>query len=180
MSRVLIFGWTQQVPDFVGAVQPVQGVQPKNQLNRSSHKRGESATSCTARRRPPIIRISQNGWTGWTDWTEPMTTGISRVQARVGRLDVPGLPMASRYSPNVMHHRLRRLWAAIRRHRALLLRAPIRRRRLIRRLRVRLLRAYVATRVKRTVRPHPRCHVRRLHWGRNPGRCPSLVPALGS
>jgi hypothetical protein len=35
VSRVRILGWTQEVPDFAEAVQPVQGVQPKNQLNRS-------------------------------------------------------------------------------------------------------------------------------------------------
>jgi hypothetical protein len=35
VSRVLTLGWTQEVPDFVEAVQPVQGVQPKIQLNRN-------------------------------------------------------------------------------------------------------------------------------------------------
>src|SRR6516165_967205 len=36
VSRLLILGWTQEVPDFAEAVQPVQGVQPKIQLSRNS------------------------------------------------------------------------------------------------------------------------------------------------
>ena len=47
MSSLLILGWTEEVPDFAKAVQPVQGVQPKIQLNRNS----EEGPSCTAQRR---------------------------------------------------------------------------------------------------------------------------------
>ena len=47
MSSLLILGWTEEVPDFAEAVQPVQGVQPKIQLNRNS----EEGPSCTAQRR---------------------------------------------------------------------------------------------------------------------------------
>ena len=71
------------------------------------------------------------------------------------------------------------LWAAIRGHRALLLRAPIRRRRLIR------LFGFVFCGLccdagETDGSPSPPVSCPAVHWGRNPARCPSLVPALGS
>jgi anaerobic selenocysteine-containing dehydrogenase len=39
VSRVRVLGWTREVPDFVEAVQPVQGVQPKIQFNRQERRK---------------------------------------------------------------------------------------------------------------------------------------------
>ena len=51
VSRLLILGWTQEVPDFAEAVQPVQGVQPKIQINRNTlRKKQRPLLHCAAGR----------------------------------------------------------------------------------------------------------------------------------